>query len=160
MSPTAELALRPAAPADAAALARLRFAFRADLEPPAETEAAFLARCTPWMERRLAPGTGWRCWIAGGAEPVGTVWLQLLEKLPNPVAEPEWHGYISSLFVRPEARGAGLGSRLLAEALTECDRCGCDAVVLWPTPRSRSLYHRHGFAVQDDLLERRRLKSS
>jgi GNAT superfamily N-acetyltransferase len=153
--PTAALALRHAVPTDAAALARLRFSFRADLQTPAEPESDFLARCTSWMTPRLAPGSGWRCWVAGEAEPVGTVWLQILEKLPNPVAEPEWHGYVSSLFVRPDARGAGLGSRLLATALAECDRRGCDAVVLWPTPRSRSLYLRHGFALRDDLLERR-----
>lgn len=155
MSPAATLALRPAVPADAAALARLRFAFRADLKPPAEAESEFLARCTGWMALRLTPQSPWRCWVAGEVEPVGTVWLQLLEKLPNPVAEPEWHGYVSSLFVRPDARGAGLGSRLLAAALAECDRRGCDAVVLWPTPRSRSLYLRHGFALREDLLERR-----
>ena len=156
MTRTSLPALRAGGTADAAALARLRYAFRADLDTPAETEAAFLARCRAWMETRLASGP-WRSWVLeqdGGL--VGTVWLQLLEKLPNPVAEPEWHGYISSLFVLPEARGLGLGSRLLAAAVAECDRRGCDAVVLWPTPRSRSLYQRHGFAVRDDLLERRR----
>jgi ribosomal protein S18 acetylase RimI-like enzyme len=148
--------LRAAGPADAAGLAQLRFAFRADLDAPAEGEAVFLARCVPWMAARLGSGA-WRCWVLerGGAL-AGSVWLQLLEKLPNPVGEPEWHGYITSLFVRPEARGRGLGSRLLGAALEECDRRGCDAVVLWPTPRSRSLYLRHGFAVRDDLLERRR----
>jgi ribosomal protein S18 acetylase RimI-like enzyme len=148
--------LRPGLPADAEALARLRFAFRADLEPPVEAEAAFLARCRPWMAARLGSGS-WRSWVlARGGTLIGSVWLQLLEKLPNPVAEPERHGYISSLFVRPEARGRGLGSRLLAAALAECDECGCDAVLLWPTPRSRSLYLRHGFSVRDDLLARRR----
>jgi hypothetical protein len=30
-----------------------------------------------------------------------------------------------------------------------------DATILWPTPASRTLYLRHGFAVRDDLLERR-----
>jgi hypothetical protein len=28
-----------------------------------------------------------------------------------------------------------------------------DAVILWPTPRSRRLYERHGFAVRKDLFE-------
>jgi GNAT superfamily N-acetyltransferase len=156
VSPPEPPSLRPGGPDDAAALARLRFAFRADLEAPAEPEAVFLERCLPWMAARLGSGP-WRCWVVQvGGELVGSVWLQLLEKLPNPVAEPEWHGYISSLFVLPEARGRGLGSRLLAAALGECDRWGCDAVLLWPTPRSRSLYLRHGFAVREDLLERRR----
>ena len=148
--------LRPAEPTDAEALARLRFAFRTDLEAPAETETAFIARCGPWMAARLA-SRSWRSWVLEQhGDLLGTVWLQFLEKLPNPVAEPEWHGYVSSLFVRPELRGSGLGSRLLVAALDECDRRRCDAVLLWPTPRSRSLYQRHGFSVRDDLLERRR----
>lgn len=156
MTETSLPTLRAGVTSDAAALARLRYAFRTDLETPAEAEAVFLARCRSWMETRLASGP-WCSWVLEqNGDLVGTVWLQLLEKLPNPVAEPEWHGYISSLFVRPEARGLGLGSRLLAAALAECDRRGCDAVLLWPTPRSRSLYERHGFAVREDLLERRR----
>lgn len=156
MSPASPPVLRAGVPSDAEALARLRYAFRTDLETPAEAKAVFLARCRSWMETRLASGP-WRSWVLEqNGDLVGTVWLQLLEKLPNPVAEPEWHGYISSLFVRPEARGLGLGSRLLGAALAECDRRGCDAVLLWPTPRSRSLYERHGFAVREDLLERRR----
>lgn len=86
---------------------------------------------------------------------VGTVWLQLIQKLPNPVAERELHGYISSLYVTPEHRGAGVGTLLLRAVLEECDARGVDAVLLWPTPKSRSLYERHGFAVRSDLLERR-----
>jgi len=147
---------RRALPADAEALARLRFAFRARLEPPAEAEPGFLERCRRWMVDRLERGP-WCCWVLEtDGRVVGTVWLQLLEKLPNPVAEPEWHGYISSLYVEPGLRGRGLGSVLLSEALAECDRRGCDAVILWPTSRSRSLYLRHGFSVRDDLLEQRR----
>ena len=56
------------------------------------------------------PESRWLCWVAerDGAL-VGNVWMQLLEKIPNPVARPEWHGYVSSFFVLPEHRGAGIG---------------------------------------------------
>ena len=149
-------AIRLARPDDAAALARLRWAFRAEVEPPSEDEATFLRRCAEWMRARLTPSGPWRAWAAGHPDGlVGTVWLQLVEKLPNPVTEPEWHGYVSSLYVAPHRRGGGLGSALLAECLAECARQAVDAVVLWPTPRSRALYLRHGFAVRDDLLELR-----
>jgi hypothetical protein len=50
---------------------------------------------------------------------------------------------------------AGLGSALLHACLSECDARAVDAVILWPTPASRTLYRRHGFAGRDDLLERR-----
>jgi hypothetical protein len=30
-----------------------------------------------------------------------------------------------------------------------------DAVILWPSPRSRTLYMRHGFKTPNDILELR-----
>jgi GNAT superfamily N-acetyltransferase len=145
--------IRPGERRDVPALARLRYEFRAGHDAPIESEAEFLARCAEWMEARLAPGGSWSCWLAEEAgRAVGTIWLQRIEKLPNPVAEAESHGYVSSLYVVPSSRGAGLGSRLLGVCLEACQAEGMDAVILWPTPRSRSLYRRHGFAVREDLL--------
>jgi ribosomal protein S18 acetylase RimI-like enzyme len=155
-SPDSDILIRPAAAGDSAALARLRYEFRAGVAPAADSESAFVERCTIWMGERLRPGASWRCWVAQASDAiVGSVWLQLIEKLPNPVAEPELHGYISSLYVQPAHRRARLGSLLLAACLDECEAQAVDAVILWPTPRSRSLYVRHGFAVRDDLMERR-----
>ena len=156
-----DISIRPATPADAAALARLRYAFRAAIDPPVEPEPAFVARCTRWMTECLAAGNAWRCWVAEDRDAiVGTVWLGLFEKIPNPVAEPEMHGYVSNLYVQPERRGRGTGGALLAAAMQECDARRLDAVILWPTPESRSLYERHGFAVMNDLMQRRRVKAT
>jgi GNAT superfamily N-acetyltransferase len=156
MSVLPEASIRLAQPSDAPALARLRYEFRASQDPSVESEADFLARCTAWMEARLVTGGSWRCWLAEeSGRLVGTIWLQLIEKLPNPVGEAERHGYVSSLYVQPSRRGDGLGSRLLDSCLRACVAEQVDAVILWPTPRSRSLYERHGFAVREDLLERR-----
>jgi GNAT superfamily N-acetyltransferase len=150
------LRVRRAVAADAEALARLRYEFRASLDPVTEAEGAFTGRCAAWMRDRLAGDGNWHCWVAQhGDEIVATIWVQLFEKLPNPVAERERHGYITSLYVRPEHRDAGVGSVLLDEALAECEARGVDAILLWPTRRSRSLYQRHGFAPGSDLLERR-----
>lgn len=84
------------------------------------------------------------------------IWLQLIDKLPNPGAEPERHAYITSVYVEPPLRGAGLGSGLLDACLGACTDEGVDAVILWTRPRSRSLYERHGFGVTGKLLERPR----
>jgi GNAT superfamily N-acetyltransferase len=81
------------------------------------------------------------------------VWLQLIEKIPNPVAEPESMAYITNVYVRPTARGAGMGSRLLAEALDWCRASGADCALLRPTERSRPLYERHGFQTGTRLME-------
>jgi GNAT superfamily N-acetyltransferase len=148
--------IRAAGPADAGALARLRFEFRASVGTAVEGEAAFVARCAKWMSAHLTTSRGWLAWIAeDGNRARGCVWLCLIGKLPNPVEEPEWHGYVSSLYVQSALRGQGVGTALLEAALDECARRGVDAIVLWPTPDSRTLYERHGFRVRDDLLERR-----
>ena len=148
--------IRLAGPDDAPALARLRYEFRAAHDVPVEREGDFIARCMGWMEARLTPGALWRCWLAEEAgRIIGTVWLQRIEKLQNPVEEAESHAYVSSLYVVPSSRGAGVGGRLLVACLEACQAEEVDAVILWPTPRSRSLYLRHGFASREDLLERR-----
>ena len=148
--------IRSAGPADAAALAALRFELRSNVAMVWEPEEEFLPRCTAWMARRLMPGGWWRSWVAvAEGKIVGTVWLQLFEKIPNPGEDPELHGYISNLIVAPGHRGAGIGSRLLEACIGACGEEVVDKVILWPTPESRSLYERHGFAAREDIFERR-----
>jgi GNAT superfamily N-acetyltransferase len=148
--------VRRATRADAPALAQLRYDFRTELDPPAEPEDVFVERCNAWMAARLGPRSTWRCWLAElGGTPVGTLWLQLIEKLPNPVGHRGYHGYVTSVYVVPPLRAAGIGSALVQTCLAEADALELDALFLWPTERSRPLYARHGFTVRDDLLERR-----
>ena len=149
------LHVRRATAADAASLAQLRWQFRSSLGAAVETELEFVARCVPWMRSHLADERQWRAfiWTVGGAV-AGNVWLQLIEKLPNPVDEPEVHGYVTNFFVQPERRNAGAGSALLTAVLSECESAGVDTIFLWPTPRSRSLYERHGFSAEHAVLVR------
>jgi GNAT superfamily N-acetyltransferase len=155
--PAPSATIRRATTDDAAALARLRWVFRTELVAATESEDAFLGRATAWMIERLGGDPRWLCWVAEeGGILVGTIWLHRIEKLPNPAEEPEEHAYITSVYVRPERRG-GLGGRLMETALAWCRAAKVDAVLLWPSARSRSLYERFGFAVRDDLLELRSL---
>jgi ribosomal protein S18 acetylase RimI-like enzyme len=149
---------RAGTPADAPEMARLRYEFRRALGAVVEPEAAFVDRCARWMSARLSGNGSWRCWVADGAPAgrlAGTIWLQIIEKIPNPVDEPELHGYVTNLYVRPELRGRGLATALLTVALAACDAHPLDAVLLWPSAESRTLYERHGFTVSADLMERR-----
>ena len=149
------IAVRAATADDAPALARLRWEFRAPLGAPTEGEDAFVARCAAWMASRLAAGDAWRAWVAEDAgDVVGTIWVGLVEKLPNPMREPEEHAYVTNVYVRPRSRGAGTGSALLRAALAWCEARGVHAAVLWPTARSVPLYRRHGFDAPAALLER------
>jgi ribosomal protein S18 acetylase RimI-like enzyme len=148
--------IRVAEPADVTELARLRYEFRTETGGGVEPASSFLARCRSWMGPRLQEGSRWHCWVAeSDGTLVGTLWLQFIEKLPNPVNEEERHGYISSVYVSPQYRNAGVGGALLDLCLAECDRADVDVVFLWSTPKSRFLYRRKGFLPRDDLLDRR-----
>ena len=140
---------------DAARLAALRLEFRASIGAPEEDDATFLARCTEWMKARLGPGSRWHAWLAeDGSDILGNVWIELIEKMPNPIAEPEENGYLTNFYVVPHAQGSGIGTALLNAALGWCREREVHAVILWPTKRSRPLYERHGFAAPAALMEK------
>ena len=107
------------------------------------------------MRRELSSGGSWRAWAAiDQSAIVGQVWLQTVQKIPNPVAdsEPEHIAYLSNLYVKVSARG-GTGTPLLEIALDWCRANHIDRVVLWPSRRSVTLYLGHGFSRGGDVME-------
>jgi GNAT superfamily N-acetyltransferase len=150
--------IRVATSGDWSALAKMRYRFRAEVGSPTEKKSRFLRRCKSWMKKAFgADSSAWRCWVVDdGKQLLGQVCVQLFEKMPNPVNEPEVHAYLTNFYVVPEMRGRGLGSELLNHALSWCRAHGADAVILWATAESKSLYRRCGFARSADLLQLRR----
>ena len=150
----AKFEIRLASESDAVTLARLRYELRSLSHEVIENEETFLARCADWMNERLRKGSCWQSWIAeleGVA--VGAVWAQLVEKIPNPVAESEHYVYLTNFYVREEYRDHGLGSKLLAAVLDWARSKNAQMVILWPTERSKPLYQRHGFSIADDAMQ-------
>jgi GNAT superfamily N-acetyltransferase len=145
--------IRDAAASDVEALAELRWEFRIARAPATEDHDAFVARCAAWMRDELSSGARWRAWIAlADGAIVGQVWLQTIEKMPNPVEERERHAYLSNVFVQPAFRG-GIGTRLLDAALAWSRANRMDRVILWPSAKSVTLYERHGFSQRGDVME-------
>jgi GNAT superfamily N-acetyltransferase len=67
--------------------------------------------------------SAWHCWVIDdGKQLLGHVCVQLCEKMPDPVNEPEAHAYLTNFYVVPEMRGRGLGRKLLNKALTGAAR--------------------------------------
>jgi GNAT superfamily N-acetyltransferase len=145
--------VRPATAADAERLAELRWEFRVARAPVEEEHDAFIPRCTEWMRRELASQAAWRAWVAvAGDEIVGQIWVQTINKMPNPVAERERHAYVSNVYVQPEHRG-GAGSRMVEQAIAWARAEKFDRVILWPSARSVTLYERYGFTHHGDVME-------
>jgi N-acetylglutamate synthase-like GNAT family acetyltransferase len=155
------LAIRRATVADAAQLASLRYQFRSELAEAVEDESAFVARMTAWLSARIEQ-PHWQAWVVSDAanQIYGHIFAQFVEKIPNPVVEAETIVYLTNVYIVPPLRNRGLGTRLLAAALADCDRADIDTLILWPSTQSESLYRRHGFRPPTSLLERPRLPTT
>lgn len=64
-------------------------------------------------------------------------------------------GWIAHVFVRPELRGHGLGTRMTSVAISHLQRAGCDSIVLASTELGRSIYERLGFKIESSYHELR-----
>lgn len=105
------------------------------------------------MRPRLRADSRWRVWLLEDAgKPIGNLWVQVIEKIPNPSNESELHAYVSNVFVMPEYRNTGGGALLLDAAVADCRSLHVDTMFLWPSDDSRPLYARHGFVEPDRLL--------
>ena len=113
-----------------------------------------MARTAPWIAERLA-GVAWRAWVAVDADGkiVGHVFVQFVEKIPNPAPEAETLAYLTNLYVAPPLRNQGIGALLLEAALDSCDAMDVETTFLRPSKWSVPLYLRHGF-TDAALLER------
>jgi GNAT superfamily N-acetyltransferase len=151
----ARVQIRVAKLSDCRALTEMRYRFRTELKSPTEPKSRFVRRCTSWMKKRFrADSSSWCCWVVDdGKQLLGHVCVQLFEKMPNPVNEPEHHAYVTNFYVIPEMRGHGVGKKLLSKVLSWCRAQSADSVILWATPESRSLYRRCGFTEPADVLE-------
>ena len=153
----ARVKIRLAGSGDWKALAEMRYRFRAELGSPTEPKSQFVRRCTSWIRKRFDVGSSpWRCWvIEDGKELLGHVCVELFEKMPNPVNEEELHAYVTNFYVVPEKRDQGLGKKVLEKALSWCRGQGADAIILWASPGSKSLYRRCGLVKPADIFELR-----
>jgi ribosomal protein S18 acetylase RimI-like enzyme len=151
-------ALRPATPADAAALAALgQQTFTATfghLYRP-EDLAAFLAESysVAWHERLLADPSR-LTWVADHSGELVGFGIAGPCKLPVPDREPR-AGEIQRLYLRAEWHGRGIGSRLLERLLLELQRRGHAPlyVGVWSENLgAQRLYARYGFTQVGDYF--------
>lgn len=128
------IAIRPAVPADAAAIARLNAAYD-DLRATPEQIAAQMVACAPIETAFLAEVDG---------RIVGMACLRLLLTIcdPTPYAE------LTELFVEAGARRLGVGRALVAYVEAQARARGATELVLmtaWRNTNVHAFYHMLGY---------------
>jgi GNAT superfamily N-acetyltransferase len=151
---TAAPEIRQAVARDTSDLARMRHALYSEHGPEREPLDEYVDRFAGFVHDVLASGA-WRIWVAElEGRIVGTMWLQIVERVPRPGEDRGALpiGYLTNVFVEPELRDAGLGSRILREVVAWARRRGVEEIIVWPSERSYPFYERAGFSSTPDPL--------
>lgn len=150
----AVIAVRAATSDDLPAIARLRWRWwdewRADGTPDEDPDA-FAAAFVAWAERAAA--THRAHVVVDGPDVVGMAWLAEVSRPPNPGHLDIRRGDLQSVYVVPELRGQGWGTRLVARVLDDARARGMQRVTVYSGSQSLSLYARAGFEVTEHLRQ-------
>ena len=152
----APITIRPATTGDASALAADRVAMFGDAGPSISTEQAEILL----TETALAVSLGIEAatalaWIAeseDGAR-LGSTVTCLVQRLPTPDNRTGRESFVAQMYVVPDARGRGVGRRLLEATVAESRRIGLAVIRLRSSEAGRPLYLRAGFRALPDFMQ-------
>lgn len=151
-SGTGRVTVRRAVAADAAALARLRWRWRADERgEPGGDRAAFEAHFATWVIDHLDTHLPFLAEAAG--QVVAMAWLMLADRVPSPALPDRRTGDIQAVYVVPESRDSGVGAALLTAVLAEARVRGLEHLTVHSSERAVPFYLRHGFVREQRWLE-------
>ncbi|GAB3650227.1 GNAT family N-acetyltransferase [Glycomyces tarimensis] len=132
-------------------VAGLRWRWESErLSGPAVERDEFVVRFVAWARRNEATH---RCFVAVGDETViGMAWLAVTARVPTPLSLDRLAGDLQSMYVVPEERGNGLGSRLIEAVLGQAREAGLVRVTVHSSDRAIPVYARHGFESAPSLM--------
>jgi GNAT superfamily N-acetyltransferase len=146
-----------ASQADAAELARLRWAFRTELlppsDPPTHTWEEFEPVMLAFLANAFASGE-WAIWLAeDDGRILAHIYIYRIWKVPNPVEFNPAIGYVTNVYCIPEYRNQGVGGELMQIVQAWAQTIGLELLFLWPSKRSVPFYLREGFKQENEILE-------
>lgn len=147
------LEIRPAQTSEFDAVAALRFRWRSGERGERGLDtASFASALKEWAADRTShtPYLAWRGGVA-----VGMAWLVVVNRVPGPELFRRQSGTIQSVYVVPEERGRGVGTKLVERCIEEARSQGLEYLMLHHTERSEHLYRRLGFHAPTRYLELR-----
>lgn len=141
------ITIRPSTNDDLTSLAELRWCLctdDAEVENPEEKKRFIKRFCL--QVKKLQKMGNLRHFIADDqGDVIGVISLFLVNKIPSPDDINGSWGYITNVYVKPEHRDRGIGSKLLQFVKNYSEANGDELLVVWPSDRSYPFYMREGF---------------
>jgi GNAT superfamily N-acetyltransferase len=147
------VSIRLATVADVPVLAELRHAFTfEDPAQPVELRDDFEGAFAEIVGAGITSGR-WTVWVAeADGEIVSHIFVGLIDKIPRPIRQDRWLGYVTNVYTRPEHRGRGVGAALLDRVTTWAAEQHVELLLVWPSEESVGFYERAGFSSGRDPL--------
>jgi GNAT superfamily N-acetyltransferase len=133
-------------------LARLLWVHAAPDEQEQQTVESFAMDLASWCVENEATHFAFVARVGGKV--VGMAWVALVPRVPRPGVCARRSADIQSVFVFPEERGKGIGSRLVLAAVEHASSLGASRVTVHSGRRAIPVYERLGFASSRQLLQR------
>lgn len=146
------ISIRPARPAELAAVAALRWEWLVEngSEDLGERED-FVRHFVAWAAENAGSH---RCTVLVRDDRViGMAWLAVVQRVPTPRAPRRASGDLQCVYVVPGARDGGLGGRLVQAVLDGARELGLERVTVHSSPRAIPAYARNGFRESPRLLQ-------
>jgi len=147
-----DLAIRPARPDELTAVAELRWRWAQETgRARVIARDEFVPRFVAWARANQATH---QCFVALRDEVVmGMARLAIVPRVPSLRAIERASGDVQCVYVVPEERDGGVGSRLIDAVLALARELGLERVTVHSSERAVPAYTRRGFAVSPQLLQ-------
>jgi GNAT superfamily N-acetyltransferase len=146
--------VRRGTPADAPALARLRWRWRTEERDGTNADrSVFLDYFTNWLADHAATHLPFLVEVDG--QLAGMAFLMLADRVPNPSRMDRRMADVQSVYVVPELRDSGVGAALIGAVLAEARDRELELVTVHSSERAVPFYQRAGFADGRRWLEHR-----
>jgi GNAT superfamily N-acetyltransferase len=149
------IVVRPAEPGDWPAVAELRWQWivQNGAAPQALEREDFVRHFVTWASENASSH---HCMVlVRDTEVIGMAWLAIVQRVPTPHALERASGDLQCVYVVPQARDDGLGSRLIKATLSEARHLGLERVTVHSSTRAIPAYTRTGFENTPRLLQAR-----
>jgi GNAT superfamily N-acetyltransferase len=118
---------------------------------PDDGRDAFVRDFVVWVRDNTATH---RCLVVvRDGEVLGMAFLAIAPRVPSPRAFTRASGDVQCVYVVPEARGDGLGGRLIDGIVGLAGQLGLERVTVHSSERAVTAYERRGFASSPVLLQ-------
>jgi GNAT superfamily N-acetyltransferase len=112
---------------------------------------AFVAEFTQWALAHEQTHTAFMAFR--DEQPIGMCWVALAPRVPSPGSLIRTNAEVMSMYVEPDARNTGIGSRLIAAGVLWATEAGAEHAIVHSSAAAVGLYEKAGFTASPILLD-------